>query len=68
MITEVYPSLWVRRFPVEDRNADQQAAYAAAAWLQRADRKGSLPRFFNPLLEPGERTIAGVEDWILGVI
>ena len=68
VIAEVYPSLWVRRFPVEDRNADQQAAYAAAAWLQRADREGSLPRFFNPLLEPGERTIAGVEGWIPGII
>jgi len=68
VIVEVYPSLWMKRFPGEDRDADQHAAYAAAAWLQRADREGSLPGFFKPLLEPQERVIAGIEGWILGVI
>lgn len=67
VITEIYPSLWMKRFPVEDRNADQQAAYAAAAWLQRADANDSLSRFLNPPLEPLERTLAKVEGWILGV-
>lgn len=67
VIAEVYPSLWMKRFPVEDRNVDQHAAYTAAAWLQRADREGSLPGFFKPLLEPQERAKAGIEGWILGV-
>ena len=68
VVAEVYPSLWTRRFANDKgRNADQQAAYAAAAWLRRADMDGSLVRFFNPPLEPRERTIAKVEGWILGV-
>ncbi|MBU6401883.1 MAG: hypothetical protein KGS61_16325, partial [Verrucomicrobia bacterium] len=28
VVAEVYPSLWMKRFPDEHRNADQQAAYA----------------------------------------
>jgi len=67
-VAEVYPSLWTRRFPNDNgRNPDQQAAYAVAAWLRRADMDGSLVRFFSPPLEPRERTIAKVEGWILGV-
>jgi hypothetical protein len=68
VVAEVYPSLWTRRFPNdEERNKDQQAAYATAAWLRRADMNGSLGRYFNPPLEPEERTIAEVEGWILSV-
>ncbi len=67
VVAEVYPSLWMRRFPAEDRNGDQQAAYAVAAWLRRADTDGSLARYLNPSLEPQERTLAQVEGWILGV-
>ena len=68
VLAEVYPSLWVKRFPFEDRNGDQQAAYAVAAWLRRADMDESLSRFLNPPLEPGERTLAKIEGWILGVV
>jgi len=67
VLAEVYPSLWMRRFPIEDRTGDQQAAYSVAAWLQRADRDGSLAQCFQPPLEPQERTLAQVEGWILGV-
>ena len=68
VIAEVYPSLWTRRFPNDGRDADEQAAYAVAAWLQRADRNGSIGCFFNPPLMPDEREIADVEGWIIGVI
>ena len=68
VVAEVYPSLWTRRFPVQERNGDQQAACSVAAWLRRADTDGSLPRFFNPLLEPEEREVAEIEGWILGVM
>jgi hypothetical protein len=44
VVAEVYPSLWTRRFPRDDRDGDEQAANAAAAWLRRADRTGSLTR------------------------
>ena len=33
VLAEVYPSLWMRRFPTEERNNDQHAAYSVAAWL-----------------------------------
>ncbi len=69
VVAEVYPSLWTRRFANDGkRSADQHAAYAAAAWLQRADMNGSLERYFNPPLEPQERAIAQVEGWILAVV
>jgi hypothetical protein len=66
-LAEVYPSLWTRRFPAAGRNADQHAAYAAAAWLQRIDEDRSLVRYVNPPLTSQERRIADVEGWILGV-
>lgn len=69
VVAEVYPSLWTRRFANDgERNADQHAAYAVAAWLQRADMNGSLKQFLRPALEPDERTIAQIEGWILGVV
>ena len=68
VMAEVYPSLWMRRFPNPgERTSDQHAAYAAAAWLRRADMDGSLVRYFDPPLEPQERTLAQTEGWILGV-
>jgi hypothetical protein len=68
VVAEVYPSLWTRRFPREDRDGDEQAAYAAAAWLQRADRSDSLSRFLSPNLTREETGIAKIEGWILGVV
>jgi hypothetical protein len=67
VVAEVYPSLWTRRFPRDDRDGDEQAAFATAAWLQRADRNGSLAGFFRPNLTPEQLRIAGIEGWILGV-
>jgi hypothetical protein len=31
VVAEVYPSLWTRRFPRDDRDGDEQAAYDVAA-------------------------------------
>ncbi len=67
-VVEVYPSLWVRRFQKNGRNPDEQAAYAAAAWLQRADLNGSLGTFLHPSLKPDEGEVAKIEGWILGVV
>ncbi len=66
VVAEVYPSLWTRRFPKDDRDGDEQAAYAAAAWLQRADREGAQDSFLSPSLTAEERGIAKIEGWILG--
>jgi hypothetical protein len=68
VVAEVYPSLWMRRFPRDGRNIDQHAAYAVAAWLQRAHLNDSLSRYFDPPLTSEERSIAKVEGWILGVM
>jgi hypothetical protein len=68
VVAEVYPSLWTRRFPRDDRDGDEQAAYAVSAWLQRADRSGSLGGFLKPNLTAEERGIAKIEGWILGVV
>jgi hypothetical protein len=66
-IAEVYPALWSRNFAPEERTGDQHDAFCIAAWLQRADRDGSLAGFLNPSLTLPERTVAQVEGWILGV-
>ena len=66
-VVEVYPSLWSRGFPRNDRTADQHDAYSTAEWLRRADRDGTLDEFLQPSLKPAERTVAEVEGWILGV-
>jgi hypothetical protein len=68
VIAEVYPALWMRRLERDGRDGDEHAAYATAAWLQRADRNGSLASYFNPPLTPEEREVASVEGWILGVV
>ena len=68
VVAEVYPSLWTRRFPRDGRDGDEQAAYAAAAWLQRADRSATLDGFFNPPLTRDELEVAKIEGWILGVV
>lgn len=55
-------------FPRHGRNGDEHAAYATAAWLQGADRDGSLGSYFNPPLTAEERQVAAIEGWILGVV
>jgi hypothetical protein len=67
VIAEVYPSLWNKGLPREGRTRHQHDAYSIAAWMRETDARGSLPRFFNPTLSPGERTVADIEGWILGV-
>jgi hypothetical protein len=63
-VAEVYPALWMRRFERDDRDDDEQAAYAVAAWLQRADQNCSLGSYWNPPLTPEEREVAAIEGWI----
>ena len=66
-VVEAYPALWKHAFATEGRNADQHDAYSVAAWMRQADHDGQLARFLNPALTPPQRTVAGVEGWILGV-
>lgn len=66
-IAEVYPALWNRQFPQENRTRDQHDAFTIAACLRQFDSDQSLPRLLSPQLSPVDRATADVEGWILGV-
>jgi hypothetical protein len=67
VISEVYPALWSRMFPSEDRNPHQHDAYSIARWMQQSDAVNTLANYFDPQLRPAERTRAELEGWILGL-
>jgi len=66
-VVEVYPRLWSADFSSSGRTPDQHDAYSVAAWLQRADRDGSLPGFLSPPETAEARADAEIEGWILGL-
>ncbi len=66
-VVEVYPALWSHSYPRDDRDSDQQDAYATTAWLRRSDQDGSLERFLRPSMTESERKVAEIEGWILGI-
>jgi len=66
-IVEVYPALWSRSFAQEGRTPDQHDAWSVAEWLRRADLDGNLAGFLEPPLSSGDRGVAQVEGWILGI-
>ena len=67
VLAEVYPSLWRRFYPMEDRTQDQHDAYTVCRWLKEKDQGGRLAPFFSPKLTPSEKNAAEIEGWILGV-
>jgi|APFre7841882590_1041340.scaffolds.fasta_scaffold22424_2 hypothetical protein len=67
VIVEVYPSIFRSRYPREDRTADEQDAFATARWMADMAERGALAQYFSPPLSDAERTLAGLEGWILGV-
>jgi hypothetical protein len=52
----------------EGRDRDQRDAYSIVASLRLADEDGSLSDLANPPLERGDRKIAEIEGWILGIV
>jgi hypothetical protein len=66
-VAEIYPSLWNKRYPPEDRNSHQQDAYCVAAWMAEEDCSGRLGAYLHPDLSEPERAVAAIEGWILGV-
>ncbi len=68
VVAEVYPALWSRSFPVENRDGHQHDAHSIAAWMRQADSNGSLSTFANPSLGEADRRAAEIEGWILGVM
>lgn len=67
VIAEVYPALWSRSFPTEDRNPHQHDAYSVARWMRDNDVAGNLPEHFAPALTDSVRATARCEGWILGL-
>ena len=65
-VVEVYPALWSRSYPREDRTQHQHDAYAVAAWMRDADQVGRLRAAVEPPLAPAIRRTAEIEGWILG--
>lgn len=66
-IAEVYPALWNKQFPQEDRTPDQHDAFTIAASLRQFDFDETLLRLLSPQLSSVERGTAEIEGWILGV-
>ena len=67
VVAEVYPALWSRLFPSQDRNGHQHDAYSVARWMREQDAADGLGAFFSPNLSPAERALARVEGWIFGL-
>ncbi len=67
VIVEVYPRLWNKRYPAENRSPHQQDAYVVARWMQEADQSGALSAHWQPALPPDERETARIEGWIFGI-
>lgn len=68
VIAEVYPSIFRKRFPTQERTADEQDAFAVARWMAEMDARGALQRYFEPPLTDIELATAAREGWILGVV
>lgn len=68
-LLEIYPSLWSKNYPREDRTPDQHDAYVTAAWMRQVDLDGSLgEKYLKPKMTPSEALIGRLEGWILGVM
>jgi diadenosine tetraphosphate (Ap4A) HIT family hydrolase len=67
VVAEIYPALWNRQFPREDRDPHQHDAYCVAETLRQADFDGSIRTLFKPALNEQQLRIASFEGWILGL-
>jgi hypothetical protein len=67
VVAEVYPALFNKGFARDGRDPYQHDAYSITAWMRNADASGSLMVYFAPHLEEGERRVAQIEGWILGL-
>ena len=67
VLAEVYPSLWSKGLPNEDRTPDQHDAFSVAHWMRQTDAVDALGNYFRPQLSAAERDQAMLEGWILGI-
>lgn len=69
VLTEVYPSMFRRRYPrVLGEGDDEHDARSICWWLAERDELGALPAYFTPILTQREAATAAREGWILGVL
>ena len=68
VITEIYPSMFRRRYPREQRTVDEHDAYSVAHWLRQMDGRRVLDKYLNPPLTLPERRLVELEGWILGIL
>ncbi len=67
VMAEVYPSLWSKGLPTDDRTPDQHDAFSVAHWVRQTDALDALGSYFRPQLSSTERNQAMLEGWILGI-
>lgn len=67
VLAEVYPSIFRRRYPREDRTTDEHDAWSVSRWLAEADHNALLPHYLDPPMDLATRSLAEREGWILGV-
>jgi hypothetical protein len=66
VIAEGFPSMLQRRYPAENRTADQHDAYAIARWLKEVGRGPLLDAlYFEVAMTGRDREAAKPEGWIL---
>ena len=68
VVAGAYSALFNKTFSRDSRDPHQHDAYLIAAWMRNADDSGSLMGFFAPHLDEGERGVAQIEGWILGLV
>lgn len=68
LIAETFPSLFRRRYPCDNRTADEQDAWAVARWLSERCARDELGMYLHPPLDAAEGARARLEGWILGVV
>jgi hypothetical protein len=66
-IVEVYPSILRNRYQRQDRSPDEHDAYSVARWLSETCEGGLMERYLDPPLTDGDRKMAEMEGWILGI-
>ena len=68
VVTEIFPSLFRRRYDKGQRSDDQHDAFVVSAWLKEMDKRGLLNYYFSPMLSDSEKQLVVLEGWILGVL
>jgi diadenosine tetraphosphate (Ap4A) HIT family hydrolase len=67
VVAEVYPALWNKAYPPENRDPHQHDAFCVAETLRQFDQDATIRSFFEPELDESQMRLAAIEGWILGL-